>query len=75
VVSAESTDPIVGVQLVPAGAGLGITEVSIIATRKRNVRRGPHAGNIIVRTSSRYTKEIRIPVRGIVSQYDRLRMR
>lgn len=75
VVSAESTDPIVSVRLVPAGAGLGITEVSIIVTRKRHVRRGPHAGNIIVRTSSRYTTEIRIPVRGIVGEYDRLRMR
>jgi len=64
--SVESTDRNVAVRMEPV-AGSGDKKMRIVASRKSDASEGYHFGIIVVRTSSTYNPEIKIPVRGMVS--------
>ncbi len=66
VLSAESTDQYVTVQLEPAPGSNG-KKVKLVATQKPDTKPGYHFGMVVVKTSSTLTPELRIPVRGIVA--------
>jgi hypothetical protein len=66
VLSAESTDAAVTVRLEPVGSG-GKT-YKVIATQKADAAEGYHFGNIVLKTTSSYTRQLRIPVRGMVNK-------
>lgn len=70
VLSAESTDQYVTVQLEPA-AGSNGKKVKLVATQKPDTKPGYHFGMVVVKTSSTLTPELRIPVRGIVAAASR----
>ena len=64
--SAESTDAQVVVRLEPVGAS-GKT-YKVVATQKADAPDGYHFGNIVVKTTSPFTPELRIPVRGMITK-------
>jgi hypothetical protein len=66
VVSAESTDQYVSVQLEPVPGSNG-KKVKLVATQKPDTKPGYHFGMVVVKTTSTLTPELRIPVRGIVA--------
>lgn len=65
VLSAESTDDAVTVELKPDPKG---HNVKVVATQKADAPEGYHFGNLVVKTSSTYTPELKIPVRGMVAK-------
>jgi len=67
VLSAESTDAAVTVKLEPIDGAKGHA-VKLVATQKADAAEGYHFGNLVVKTSSSFTPELRIPVRGMVAK-------
>jgi hypothetical protein len=65
VLSAESTDDAVKVELKPDPKG---HNVKVVATQRADAPEGYHFGNLVVKTSSTYTPELKIPVRGMVAK-------
>lgn len=65
VVSAQSSDKNVVVKLEPVSGSNGKT-FKVIATQKADADEGYHFGVLNVKTTSTYTPEINIPVRGMV---------
>lgn len=64
--SVRSSDASVEVKL-EATSSSDPAEYRIVAWQKENTPSRPHFGNIIVQTSSAFTPEIRIPVRGSIA--------
>jgi hypothetical protein len=62
---AESTDQYVTVKLEPV-AGSGGKKVKVVAVQKPDAKDGYHFGQLVIKTSSSLTPELRIPVRGMV---------
>jgi hypothetical protein len=61
----RSTDPSVDARLErPPG---GSREVRVIATQRADAKAGWHFGNLVISTSSHLTPQLRIPVRGTVT--------
>jgi hypothetical protein len=71
--SAESTDPNVTVKLesIPAPAkgspGAGMKSMKLIAVQKADTKEGYHFGEVVIKTTSTFTPEIKISVRGMVT--------
>ena len=66
VLSAESTDQYVTVKLEPVPGSNG-KKVRLVATQKPDTKAGYHFGMVVIKTSSTFTPELKIPVRGIVA--------
>jgi hypothetical protein len=66
-VSAVSTDANVSVTLEPI-AGQGDKKFRLIMVQKSSASEGAHAGNILIKTSSRLKPELRVSVRGVVTK-------
>jgi Protein of unknown function (DUF1573) len=64
--SAVSTDDNVRVKLQPV-PGSGGKSFKLLSIRKPDGKPGHHFGNIVVKTSSTYKPELRIPVAGMVA--------
>jgi uncharacterized protein (DUF302 family) len=64
-VSAESSDASVTVKLEPVPDSNN-KKVKLIATQKADAKEGFHGGMIVIKTTSTYTPELRISVRGNV---------
>ncbi|PYV16824.1 MAG: hypothetical protein DMG07_07020 [Acidobacteria bacterium] len=67
VLSAESTDAAVTVKFDPVDGPEGHV-LKLVATQKADAAEGHHFGNLVVKTSSSHTPELRIPVRGMVTK-------
>ena len=65
VVSAQSSDKYVAVKLEPV-AGSNGKSFKLIATQKADADEGYHYGVLSLKTTSTYTPEINIPVRGMI---------
>jgi hypothetical protein len=65
IISAESTDDAVTVELKPDPKG---HTIKVVATQKSDAPEGYHFGNLLLKTSSTHTPELKIPVRGMVAK-------
>lgn len=65
IVSAESTDQSVTVRLEPV-PGTGDRKIRLLAVQKADAPEGYHFGTIVVKTTSKFSPELKIPVRGVV---------
>jgi hypothetical protein len=63
--AAESTDQYVTVRLEPVPGSNG-KKVKLVAVQKPDAKDGYHFGQLVIKTSSALTPELRIPVRGMV---------
>ena len=66
VLSVESTDENVTVKLKPDPVS-SARKVTVVAVQKADTKEGYHFGSIVVKTSSKFTPELKIPVRGMVT--------
>ncbi len=64
--SVESTDANVTARLEPVPGSNG-RNVKLVAVQKANAKNGYHIGNILIKTTSRLTPELRIPVSGLIT--------
>jgi hypothetical protein len=66
VLGAESTDQNVSVKLeqVPGSNG---KQLKVVAVQKADAKEGYHVGNLVIKTTSTLTPEIKVPVRGMVT--------
>lgn len=63
---AETTDANVVVKLAPVAGSSG-KRYKLVATQKPDAKEGYHFGIISIKTTSRLTPELKVPVRGMVS--------
>lgn len=66
VVGVESTDQYVSVQLQPA-PGTGDRTYKILARQTPDAKEGYHFGNLLIKTTSSLTPELKVPMRGMIS--------
>ncbi len=64
--SAESTDESVTARLEPVPGSNG-RKVKLVAVQKASAKNGYHLGSILIKTTSKLTPELRIPVSGLVT--------
>jgi hypothetical protein len=74
ILSAESTDPNVTVKLEPiptpsgkGSPGAGAKSMKLTAVQKADTKEGYHFGEVVIKTTSTFTPQIKISVRGMVT--------
>ncbi len=66
ILGAESTDQYVSVKLEPV-AGANGKKLKIVAVQKADAKEGYHFGNLVIKTTSALTPEIKVPMRGMIT--------
>jgi len=64
ILSVESTDQNVTVKLVPGADG---KDAKVVAVQRSDAKEGYHFGNLVIKTTSASTPEIKVQVRGTIT--------